>query len=101
VTRVAVLDDYQDAVLRMADWNVLPPDTKVQGFRSHLSNPETVVERLKDFDVVVAMRERTASPRSLLERLPALKLLATTGMRNASIPPYLCVYLRFPYQSLR
>src|SRR6266850_670757 len=85
MTRVAVLDDYQDVALQMADWTVLPPDTKVQVFKDHLSSPEAVAERLKDFDIVVAMRERTAFPRSLLERLPALKLLVTTGMRNASI----------------
>jgi hypothetical protein len=48
MTRVAVLDDYQDVALKMADWNVLPPDTKVQVFRDHLSNPEAVAERLKD-----------------------------------------------------
>jgi hypothetical protein len=51
MTRVAVLDDYQDVALQMADWNVLPPDTKVQVFRDHLSNSEAVAERLKDFDI--------------------------------------------------
>jgi phosphoglycerate dehydrogenase-like enzyme len=85
MTRVAVLDDYQDVALQMADWSGLPPDTKVQVFRDHLANLEAVAERLKDFDIVVAMRERTPFPRSLLERLPTLKLLITTGMRNASI----------------
>jgi phosphoglycerate dehydrogenase-like enzyme len=85
MTRVAVLDDYQDVALQMADWNVLPPDTKVQVFRDHLSDSEAVAERLKDFDVVVAMRERTPFPRRLLQRLPKLRLLVTTGMRNASI----------------
>jgi phosphoglycerate dehydrogenase-like enzyme len=83
--RVAVLDDYQDVALQMADWNALPSDTKVQVFRDHLSNPEAVAERLKDFDIVAVMRERTPFPRSLLERLPKLKLLVTTGMRHASI----------------
>jgi phosphoglycerate dehydrogenase-like enzyme len=85
MTRVAVLDDYQDAALQMADWSVLPPETKVQVFRDHLANPQAVAERLKDFEIVAAMRERTPFPRSLLERLPKLKLLITTGMRNASI----------------
>jgi hypothetical protein len=60
MTRVAVLDDYQDVALQMADWNVLPLDTKVQVFRDHLANPEAVAERLKDFDIVVATRKRTA-----------------------------------------
>jgi phosphoglycerate dehydrogenase-like enzyme len=85
MARVAVLDDYQEVALQMADWSMLPPDTKVQVFRDHLASPEAVAERLKDFDIVVAMRERTPFPRSILERLPTLKLLITTGMRNASI----------------
>jgi phosphoglycerate dehydrogenase-like enzyme len=85
MTRVAVLDDYQDAALQMADWSVLPPETKVQVFRDHLAGLEAVAQRLQDFEIVVAMRERTPFPRSLLQRLPTLKLLITTGMRNASI----------------
>jgi phosphoglycerate dehydrogenase-like enzyme len=85
MTRVAVLDDYQDVALKMADWGVLPSDTTVRVFRDHLSQEQAVAERLKDFDIVAAMRERTPFTRSLLERLPKLKLLITTGMRNASI----------------
>jgi phosphoglycerate dehydrogenase-like enzyme len=85
MARVAVLDDYQDVALKMADWRVLSADTTVQVFQDHLTDPEAVAERLKDFDVVVAMRERTPFPRALLAQLPKLKLLITTGMRNASI----------------
>jgi phosphoglycerate dehydrogenase-like enzyme len=85
MTRVAILDDYQDVALRMADWKGLPPDTEVVAFRDHLPDPDAVAKRLADFDVVVAMRERTAFRRALLERLPRLRLLVTTGMRNASI----------------
>jgi phosphoglycerate dehydrogenase-like enzyme len=85
MVRVAVLDDYQDVALQSADWSVLPPDAKVQVFRNHLSNQDALVERLREFEIVVAMRERTPFPRSLLERLPNLQLLITTGMRNASI----------------
>ena len=85
MVRVAVLDDYQDVAMEMADWCVLPPDTEVRVFKDHLSEHDALVERLKDFQVVVAMRERTPFPRRLLERLPGLKLLVTTGMRNASI----------------
>src|SRR5262245_59261233 len=69
----------------MADWGALPPGTEVQVFRDHLAEEADVVQRLRDFQVVVAMRERTPFPRSLLARLPALRLLVTTGMRNASI----------------
>ena len=83
VTRVAILDDYQDVARRLADWKSLPADVAV--FRDHLSDESQVAARLADFDVVVAMRERTPFPRSLFERLPRLRLLVTTGMRNASI----------------
>jgi len=83
-TRVAILDDYQGCALRMADWASLP-DTEVVVFRDHLADPAAIAARLADFDVVMAMRERTPFPAPLLERLPRLKLLITTGMRNASI----------------
>jgi phosphoglycerate dehydrogenase-like enzyme len=85
VARVAILDDYQDVALGMASWKDLPPGTEVVAFRDHLHDTDAVAKRLADFDVVVAMRERTAFPRALLERLPKLRLLVTTGMRNASI----------------
>jgi phosphoglycerate dehydrogenase-like enzyme len=85
MARVAVLDDYQDVALKMADWSVLPSGTTVQVFKDHLAQEQAVAERLKVFDIVVAMRERTPFPRSLLAKLPNLKLLITTGMRNASI----------------
>ena len=85
MARVAILDDYQDAALGMADWKSLPAGTEVVAFRDHLHEPDAVAKRLADFEVVVAMRERTAFPRALLERLPKLRLLVTTGMRNASI----------------
>jgi phosphoglycerate dehydrogenase-like enzyme len=85
MARVAVLDDYQDVALKMADWSVLPSGTTIQVFKDHLAQEQAVAERLKVFDIVVAMRERTPFPRSLLAKLPNLKLLITTGMRNASI----------------
>src|SRR5437899_10226707 len=85
MARVAILDDYQNVARRMADWASLPAGTDVVVFADHLSNPDAVAKRLADFDAVVAMRERTPFPRALLERLPRLKLLVTTGMRNASI----------------
>jgi phosphoglycerate dehydrogenase-like enzyme len=83
--KVAILDDYQGVALEMADWGVLPSDCRVQVFRDHLTDREALVERLKDFDVVTCMRERTPFRRDLLERLPNLRLLVTTGMRNAAI----------------
>ena len=85
MARVAILDDYQNVARRMADWASLLAGTEVVVFSDHLSDPDAVAKRLEDFDAVVAMRERTPFPRALLERLPRLKLLVTTGMRNASI----------------
>jgi phosphoglycerate dehydrogenase-like enzyme len=85
MTRIAVLDDYQDAARRMADWSRLPAGAELAVFRDHVADLEAVAARLASFDVVVAMRERTPFPRALLERLPRLRLLVTTGMRNAAI----------------
>jgi phosphoglycerate dehydrogenase-like enzyme len=83
--RLAILDDYQNVALSMADWDGLRPSLQIQIFRDTLKREDAVAERLRDFEIVVAMRERTAFRRSLLERLPKLKLLVTTGMVNASI----------------
>ena len=85
MTRVAVLDDYQSVALQMADWDSLPNDVSVDVFKDHLTEESDLVARLAPYEVVVAMRERTPFQRSLLERLPNLRLLVTTGMRNASI----------------
>jgi phosphoglycerate dehydrogenase-like enzyme len=86
--RVAVLDDYQGVASEFGDWNVLDGiagDVELRAFRDHVAGVEALVERLAPFDVVVAMRERTALPADVLERLPRLRLLVTTGTRNASI----------------
>jgi phosphoglycerate dehydrogenase-like enzyme len=83
--QVAVLDDYQDAAPRAADWGPLQREADVQFFRDHLADERALVERLSAFDVAIAMRERTPFPRSLLAQLPRLRLLVTTGLRNASI----------------
>lgn len=82
--RVAVLDDYQGVAAEMADWASLPHGTEVEYFNNHLNDEDVLAERLKDFQVVMGMRERTPFPRSLLARLPQLRLLVTTGGRNAS-----------------
>jgi phosphoglycerate dehydrogenase-like enzyme len=83
--KIAILDDYQRAALKLADWSVLPPDIKVESFAEHWTGLDTIKEKLAAFEVVVAMRERTPFPRELLESLPNLQLLVSTGMRNASI----------------
>jgi phosphoglycerate dehydrogenase-like enzyme len=84
-TRVAVLDDYQDVALHMTDWNSIAADTEITVFKDHLFDQDAIVKRLKDSPIVVAMRERTPFQHELLKRLPKLKLLVTTGMRNAAI----------------
>lgn len=83
--RIALLDDYQDVALSTVDWSVLGPGSEVVAFHDHLSDPDALVGRLRDFEVVMAMRERTAFPRAVLERLPSLRLIVTAGMRNAAI----------------
>jgi phosphoglycerate dehydrogenase-like enzyme len=83
--RCAVLDDYQNVVLKVADWSPVKSDVDLRIFDQHLGGPDNVIAALKDFEVVVAMRERTGFPRAVIEALPNLKLLITTGMRNASI----------------
>lgn len=83
--RIALLDDFQGVAMTSAPWDSLPSCCRVEAFRDHLEDEDALVNRLKDFDVVMALRERTAYPRSLLERLPKLKLISTAGKRNASI----------------
>jgi phosphoglycerate dehydrogenase-like enzyme len=83
--RCVLLDDYQDVALSMADWSVLPDGVEVVALRDHLSSEDEVAEALRDAAVVVAMRERTPFRESLLSRLPALRLLVTSGMANAAI----------------
>ena len=82
--KVAVLDDYQSVAESLADWSQLPQGTEVTFFSDHLTCEDALADRLADFDVVMGMRERTPFPRTLLERLPNLHLLVTTGRRNAS-----------------
>lgn len=84
MARIAVLDDYQGIALSIGGWGRLPSDSAIEAFRDHLSDEDALVQRLQPFDVIVAMRERTPFPRSLLSRLPNLRLLVTTGMRNAA-----------------
>jgi phosphoglycerate dehydrogenase-like enzyme len=83
--KVAILDDYQGVALQLTDWAVLRGKVDITVFRDHLSDLAALVERLKPFEVVCVMRERTPFSRSILEQLPNLKLLASTGARNASI----------------
>jgi phosphoglycerate dehydrogenase-like enzyme len=83
--RIAVLDDYQSVAATFTDWSQLPEHAEVVEFHDFVGDPDALVARLLPFDVIVAMRERTPFPRDVLTRLPNLRLLVTTGMRNKSI----------------
>ena len=85
LVNIAILDDYQDIALKMADWTPLDGRATITVFNDHLADPDVIVERLLPFDVVCVMRERTPLPRSIIERLPRLKLIASTAFANASI----------------
>ena len=83
--KIAVLDDYQGVALTLADWSAVAARADITVFNDHLAETDAVVERLLPFDVVCVMRERTPLRRNVIERLPKLKLIASTGKRNASI----------------
>ena len=83
--RCAILDDYQNVALKSADWSKVAAELDCKIFNEHLGGQENVIKALQGFEIVCAMRERTAFPRAVIEKLPDLKLLITTGMRNASI----------------
>jgi len=83
--RCAILDDYQNVALTLADWSKVNGDVAIKVFNEHLDSQDKVIAALRGFAIVCAMRERTAFPRAVIEALPDLKLLITTGMRNASI----------------
>jgi phosphoglycerate dehydrogenase-like enzyme len=83
--KVAILDDYQNVALKMADWSALRSRASIEVFSDSISNPDDLVARLLPFDVICVMRERTPLPRAMIERLPHLKLIVSTGPKNSSI----------------
>ena len=83
--RIAILDDYQNVALSLADWSVLDGRATVTVFNDHLADADAVIERLHPFEIVCVMRERTPMTRSIIERLPKLGMIASTANRNASI----------------
>jgi phosphoglycerate dehydrogenase-like enzyme len=82
---IAILDDYQNVALSMADWSGLQKDHKIAVFNERLPDVEAAARALAEFEVIGIMRERTPFQRALIEKLPKLKLLVTTGKRNAAI----------------
>jgi D-3-phosphoglycerate dehydrogenase len=83
--RCAVLDDYQSVALKMADWSKVERDLDIEVFSAPLGGPDAVARALQGFAIICAMRERTPFPRQLIEALPDLRLLVTTGMVNRAI----------------
>ncbi len=83
--KIAILDDYQQVALTSADWSSLSSQAEITVFSRHLGDCDHVVQALKEFSVICCMRERTPFPKEVLEQLPYLKLLVTTGAKNAAI----------------
>jgi phosphoglycerate dehydrogenase-like enzyme len=83
--RCAILDDYLNLSLKLADWSKIEDRVDVTVFNQPFASPEAAVSALKDFEIILAMRERTPFPRAMFDQLPKLKLLITSGMRNAAI----------------
>lgn len=83
--KCVILDDYQNAALRMADWSAISERVDVLALHEHIDDEDALVAALDGAEIVIIMRERTPFPARLFERLPALRLLITSGMRNASI----------------
>jgi phosphoglycerate dehydrogenase-like enzyme len=83
--RIALLDDYQDVALKMADWRRLDGRAEVDAIHQHIPDVDRLAERLQPYDVVMLVRERTKFPRALFERLPNLKLVITAAMWNVAI----------------
>src|SRR5262249_43394984 len=85
--RCAILDDYQNVALKLADWSKLKSDVEFKVFNNHLGAADKVIAALQGFAIIVAMRERTAFPKKVIDALPDLKLLITTGHRTPRTHP--------------
>ena len=83
--RIAILDDYQNIALSMADWSAVEKNAEITVFHDHISDQDKLVERLLPFNVLSVMRERTPLNKEIFDRLPNLKLVISTGLRNAAI----------------
>src|SRR5476649_669581 len=88
--RAAILNDYQNVALKLADWSSISKDVEVKIFNAPIGNDDAVIKALQGFAIVNMMRERTPFMRKVIEGLPDLKLLITTGARNASIDLKAC-----------
>ncbi len=90
MVRAAILDDYQNVALTFADWSPIAKDVEVKVFDKPFASQADVIKALQGFAIIVGMRERTPFPRKVIEALPDLKLLITTGARNNSFDVKAC-----------
>ncbi|MFO1302204.1 MAG: D-2-hydroxyacid dehydrogenase family protein [Burkholderiales bacterium] len=88
--RIAILDDYQDLALRLADWSAVEARADLTVFRTAWRDEDDLVDKLAPFHVVVLMRERTALPARVLARLPNLRVVAMTGRRTSTLDLAAC-----------
>src|SRR5215467_5621453 len=90
MVRAAILDDYQNVAMGLADWSPVAKDVEIKVFNNPFVGPEEAIKALQGFAIVVGMRERTPFPRKVIEALPDLKLLITTGARNNAFDVKAC-----------
>ena len=83
--KIAILDDYQNVALSVADWSAVAKRADITVFNDHIGQTDALIERLLPYDVICVMRERTPLRRDIIERLPRLRFIASTGPRNISI----------------
>jgi phosphoglycerate dehydrogenase-like enzyme len=96
MTKVAVLDDWQDVARSSADWTPLLAQAEVVFFARAFEDEDDAAAKLADFEIVLSMRERTKLPASLINRLPRLRMLGITGARNASVDTEACTARGIP-----
>lgn len=82
MVKAAILDDYQNVAMDFADWSPIAKDVDITVFNQPFAGPDEAIKALQDFEVIVGMRERTPFPRAVIEAMPKLKLLITTGLKN-------------------
>src|SRR4030088_1609079 len=85
VVKIAILDDYQNVALSIADWSTVAKKTDITVFNDHIDQTDALVERLLPFDAICVMRERTPLRRDIIERLPRLRFISSTGPPHISI----------------
>jgi phosphoglycerate dehydrogenase-like enzyme len=88
--KIAILDDYQQVAMKSADWSSLASGTEVDSFAENIADADALVRKLQPYDVIIAMRERTRFPAQVIDALPNLRLLVSTGGRNPSIDAEAC-----------